>query len=270
MDQASFDFKACFIGIGGKGQEIGQCVNIEFKELIKCFQKYREDDPDLFAENETPLLTVILPNEDRYKPIPDLSNRDIIFLLGSQQDSFFWATREKLISENMCSFLFTLVLLGTGDMACRVQSSTNEAIIFFEKKDGERKITQFMKDMCRVWIFPRLLSRDFSDMKQALSSTTGRYLFFESQPTEYLPNFRQFLSGNIDTIKRASDVFYIASSNLGDGFSIPKHLHPIIDEIEKLTNSECSVIGGDALYAESESAFGVTMICSEKMIRGHV
>jgi len=66
-------------------------------------------------------------------------------------------------------------------------------------------------------------------------------------------------------MKQASGIFYIVSSNLGDDFSISKHLHPIIDEIEKSTNGECTVIGGDALYAESESAFRVTMICSEKM-----
>lgn len=269
MDGASGSFSASFVGIGDKGQEIGQYVNIAFKELLKYFQKCREDDQDFCVENEYPKLTIKSLN-DNSKVHKEISYQDMIFLLGSQQDSLFWAIRDNLISENKGSFLFSLVLLGTGDMACRVQSSTNEAIIFFEENDGEKKLTQFVKDMCRVWIFPRLLSRDFSDMKQALSNTEGRYLFFESQPTEYLPSFRHFLSDNIDTIKRASNIFYIVSSNLGDDFSILKHLHPIIDEIENLTNSECSVIGGDALYAESESAFRVTMICSEKMIKGHV
>jgi hypothetical protein len=259
MDPASCDFKACFIGIGEKGQEIGQYVNIEFKELIKHFQKYREEAPDLFEGNETPQLTVISLTEQQ-----DLPHQDLIFLLGSQQDPLFWAARNKFISGNKCSFLFTLVLSGNGAIGRQHPSSNNESIIFFEESDSEKQITRFVKDMCRAWMFPRLLSCDLSFMNAALSSTKGKYLSFESQTAACLPPFHQFLSDNLETIQRASGIFFIVSSNLGNGFSIRSHLQPVIDEIENAANGECSVIGCDSLYAEREAAFRVTMICGEK------
>jgi len=258
MDSANGHFKACFLGVGDNCQDIRKHVLSEFNDLIVSFRKYCDDDLAFSVDENNPQLTVLSFPEHQNNTV-----QDIIFLLGSQQDPLFWATRQKSISDAKYSFLFTLVLSENGAPGRSHTSSANEAIIFFDRRDKERQITSFVKDMCRSWIFPRLLSRDFSDMKQALSSTKGRYLCFESQPSEYLPGFRQFLSDNIDTIKRASDIFYIVSSNLGHDFSITQHLHPIIDEIEKSTNSECSIIGGDALYAENKSAFRVFMICSE-------
>jgi hypothetical protein len=143
-------------------------------------------------------------------------------------------------------------------------SSYNESIVFFEKNDSEKQITKFVKDMCRVWMFPRLLSCDFSLMIDSLSNTNGKYLFFENQRTDFLPVFRQFLSDNVETIQRASGIFYIVSSNAGSGFSIRNVLQPVIEEIEKAANSECTVIGSDFLYAEREASFRVTMICGER------
>ena len=113
-------------------------------------------------------------------------------------------------------------------------------------------------------MFPRILSCDFSDMNHVLSSTKGRILSFESQTADWLPFFRQFLSGNLETIQRASGIFYIVSSNSGSDFSIPDHLQPVIDEIENAANGECTVIGCDSLYVEGEASFRVTMICGEK------
>ena len=264
MDSSDGHLKACFLGIGDKGQEIGQYVNIEFNDLIKYFQKYRNDDPNFCVGNESPQLTVLSFNEHRENPIQILPHQDLIFLLGSQEDPLFWATREKLISGNKYSFLFTLVLSGNGNIGFSGQTSASESIIFFEKSDSEKQITKFVKDMCRVWIFPRLLSCDFSCMINILSSTKGKNLSFESQSADCLPLFRQFLSNNLETIQRASGIFYIVSSNLGNDFSIRNHLQPVIEEIENVVSSECAVIGCDSLYAEREASFRVTMICGEK------
>jgi hypothetical protein len=79
-----------------------------------------------------------------------------------------------------------------------------------------------------------------------------------------LPSFHRFLSANRQTIQRASSIFYILSSNLGNDFAIPNHLQPVIDEIENVANGECTIIGSDSLYAEREASFRVTMICGEK------
>ena len=260
MDSADGNFTACFVGIGDQGEKIGKHVLSEFNSLIAYFQKYRDDDPSFLADNtEHPQLTVLSFNGNQDYPIQDL-----IFLLGSQEDPLFWATREKIISGNKWSFLFTLVLSGKGAFVWRGQSSNNESIIFFEKNDSEKQIIKFVKDMCRVWMFPRLLSCDFSCMINVLSSTKGERLSFESQTAECLPFFRQFLSNNLETIQRASGIFYIVSSNSGHDFSIRNHLQPVIEEIENAANGECTVIGSDSLYAEREASFRVTMICSEK------
>ena len=264
MDSADSNFKASFIGIGDQGRETGRHVLSEFNDLIKYFQKYREDDPNFSIGNESPQLTVLSLKENSDESIRELPYQDIIFLLGSQNDQDFWGTRDKVISGNKCSFLFTLVLSGKGAFGWRGQSSNNESIIFFEKNDSEKQIIKFVKDMCRVWMFPRLLSCDFSDMKYALSSTKGRTLSFESQTADCIPPFRQFLSNNLETIQRASGIFYIVSSNLGNDFSIRNHLQPVIDEIKNVVSSECAVIGCDSLYAEKEASFRVTMICGEK------
>ena len=264
MDSADSNFKASFIGIGDQGRETGRHVLSEFNDLIKYFQKYREDDPNFSIGNESPQLTVLSLKENSDESIRELPYQDIIFLLGSQENPLFWATRDKVISGNKCSFLFTLVLSGNGDVGCRGQASNNESIIFFKKNDSEKQITKFVKDMCRVWIFPRLLSCDFSCMINILSSTKGERLSFESQTADCLPSFLQFLSDNRETIKRASGIFYIVSSNLGNDFSIRNHLQPVIEEIENAANGECTVIGSDSLYAEKEASFRVTMICGEK------
>jgi len=264
MDSADPNFKACFLGSGEKSQEIGQYVNIKFKELLKYFQEYTEDKTNLLEGNKSPQLTVISLNENKNELIKELSCQDIVFLLGSQNDQDFWATREKIISGNKCSFLFTLVLSGNGDVGRRGQSSSNESIIFFKEIDSEKQIIKFVKDMCRVWMFPRLLSCDFSCMINVLSSTKGENLSFESQTAECLPFFHQFLSNNLETIKQASSIFYIVSSNSGNDFSIRNHLQPVIDEIGNAANGECTVIGSDSLYAEREASFRVTMICGEK------
>ena len=264
MDSADSNFKASFIGIGDQGRKTGRHVLSEFNDLIKYFQKYREDDPNFYIGKESPQLTVISLNDDQDESIKELPYQDIIFLLGSQRDAFFWGTRDKVISGNKCSFLFTLGLSGNGDVGWRGQSSNNESIIFFEKNDSEKQIIKFVKDMCRVWMFPRLLSCDFSCMINVLSSTKGERLSFESQTAECLPFFRQFLSNNLETIQRASGIFYIVSSNSGHDFSIRNHLQPVIEEIENAANGECTVIGSDSLYAEREASFRVTMICSEK------
>jgi hypothetical protein len=264
MDSANGQFKACFFGIGDKGQEIGQYVSLEFKELIKYFQQYRKDKTDLFEGNESPMLAVLSFKENQDNPAQDILNQDLIFLLGSQQDPLFWSTRDKWISGNKCSFLFTLVLSGNGAFGRHHPPSNNESIICFEENDSEKQITKFVKDMCRVWMFPRLLSCDFSCMNNVLSNTKGKHLSFKSKIADCLPSFRQFLSDNIETTQRASGIFYILSSNLGNDFSIRKHLQPVIDEIENAANGECTVIGSDSLYAEREAPFRVTMICGEK------
>ena len=264
MDSADSNFKASFIGIGDQGRKTGRHVLSEFNDLIKYFQKYREDDPNFSIGNESPQLTVLSLKENSDESIRELPYQDIIFLLGSQNDQDFWGTRDKVISRNKCSFLFTLVLSGKGAFVWRGQSSNNESIIFFEKNDSEKQIIKFVKDMCRVWMFPRLLSCDFSCMINVLSSTKGERLSFESQTAECLPFFRQFLSNNLETIQRASGIFYIVSSNSGHDFSIRNHLQPVIEEIENAANGECTVIGSDSLYAEREASFRVTMICSEK------
>jgi len=265
MDSANEHFKACFSGMRKKGQKIGQYVDIEFKELIKYFQKYREgDDPNFCVGNESPQLTVISLNKNSDTSIKELPHQEIIFLLGFQNDRDFWATRDKLISGNKYSFLFTLILSGNGNVGFSGQTSTSESIILFKENDSKKKIPKFVKDMCRVWMFPRLLSCDLSDMNNVLSNTKGKVLAFESQSADYRPLFRQFLSDNIKTVQRASGIFCIVSSNLGNDFSMRNYLQPVIKEIENAANDECTVIGGDALYAERESAFRVTMICGEK------
>ena len=96
MDRAHGRFSATFIGIGDKGQEIGQYVNKEFDELIKYFQKYREDGhPDFCEGNELPQLTVISPNDSPHESIKKLPEQEVIFLLGSQNDQAFLETRNK-------------------------------------------------------------------------------------------------------------------------------------------------------------------------------
>jgi hypothetical protein len=264
MDSADSKFRACFLGIGDHGQKTGKYVLLEFNELIKYSRKYRKDEPDLFVGNESPQLTVISLNENQDSSIQDLPHQDLLFILGCQQDPFFWASREKLISGNKCSFLFTLALSKNGDVKRRDPSSNNESIIFFEEADSEKEITRFVKDMCGVWIFPRLLSCDFSFMTRALSGTKGKYLSFESQTLDFLPSFRQFITDNLETIQRASGIFFTVSSNAGNDFSIRSHLKPVIDEIKRVANGECTVVGCDSLYAEREAAFRVTMICGEK------
>jgi hypothetical protein len=265
MDSADSNFRACFLGVGDQGKKIGKHVLSEFNSLIGYFQKYRDDDPTFSADrNEHPQLTVLSFNEHQYNPIQDLPQQDLIFLLGSQQDPLLWATREKWISGNKCSFLFTLVLSENGAFRSPHPSSNNESIIFFEESDSEKQIIKFVKDMCRVWMFPRLLSCDLSCMINILSNTKGKSLSFESKTADFLPPFRQFVSDNLETIQRASGIFYIVSSNSGSDFSIRKHLKPVIDEIENAANGECTVIGSDSLYAEREASFRVTMICGEK------
>jgi hypothetical protein len=264
MDSADSKFRACFLGIGDHGQKTGKYVLLEFNELIKYFQKYREDKTDLFEGNESPQLTVLSFNEHQDNPIQGLPHQDLIFLLGSHQDLFFWATREKWISKNKCSFLFTLVLSGNGAFGRPHPPSNNESIISFEESDSEKQITKFVKDMCRVWMFPRLLSCDFSRMINLLSNTKGKILSFESKMADCPPLFRQFISDNLETFQRASGIFYIVSSNSGSDFSIRNHLQPVIDEIEYAANGECTIIGSDSLYAEREASFRVTMICGEK------
>jgi hypothetical protein len=189
MDSADGNFTACFVGIGDQGEKIGKHVLSEFNSVSGYFQSYRDDDPNFCVENESPQLTVISLNEKSDESIKALPYQDIIFLFGSQHDQVFWATRDKVISRNKCSFLFTLVLSGNDAFDWRGQSSTSESIIFFKESDGETQITKFVKDMCRVWIFPRLLSCDFSCMINVLSSTKGKSLSFESQTADCLPSF---------------------------------------------------------------------------------
>jgi hypothetical protein len=264
MDSADGNFTACFVGIGDQGEGIGKNVLSEFNSVSGYFQRYHDDDPNFCVENESPQLTVISLNEKSDESIKALPYQGIIFLLGSQRDPFFRTTRDKVISRNKCSFLFTLVLSGNDAFDRRGQSSTSESIIFFKESNGETQITKFVKDICCVWIFPRLLSYDFTDMKHFLSNTKGKTLFFESQTIDCLPDFWQFLSDNRETIKRASGIFYIVSSNSGNDFSIRSHLQLVIDEIENIANGECTVIGSDSLHEESEASFRVTMICGEK------
>ncbi len=265
MDLSNSSFKACFVGVGDQGEKIGRHVQSAFNSLIGYFQKYRHDDPTFSADgNEHPRLMVLSFNERQDRHVQEITNQDLIFLVGSRHNPLFWTTREKLITGNKCSFIFTLVLSDNGAVGWGGQPSVDETSIFFEGSDCEKRIIKFLKDMCRVWIFPRLLSCDFSDMNHALSATTGEYLSFESQTADCLPAFRQFLSKNIETIQRASGIFYIVSSNSGNGFSISTHLQPVIDAIERVVKGECTVIGSDSLYAEKEASFRVTMICGQK------
>lgn len=260
MDSADGNFRACFIGIGDHAEKIGNYVLSEFNCLMRYYERHRDDDPTSSADNnEYPLLTVLSFSENQDQP-----QQNVIFLVGSQQDPLFWSTREKLISGNKYSFLFTLSLPVSGDIGWQGQSSNKESIIFCEESDSEKEITQFVKDTCRLWMFPRLLSCDFSSMREALSGTNGKTLSFESQTVDCLPSFRQFVSRNHETIQRASGVFYIVSSNFGSDFSIRTHLQPFIDEIERVANGECTFVGCDSLYAEKEAAFRVTLICGEK------
>lgn len=264
MDLANSSFRACFVGIGDQGEKIGRHVQSAFNSLIGHFQKYRHDDPTFSAySNEHPRLMVLSFNEHQAH-IQEIPDQDLIFLVGSQHNPLLWITREKLFTGNKWSFIFTLVLSGNGAVGWGGQPSVDETSIFFEGSDCEKQVTKFVKDMCRVWIFPRLLSCDFPDMNHALSATTGEYLSFESQTADCLPAFRQFLSDNLGAIQRASGIFYIASSNLGNDFSISKHLQPVIDEIGKVATDGCTVVGSDTLYAEMEASFRVTMICGKK------
>ncbi|MCX5831358.1 MAG: hypothetical protein NT140_05655 [Deltaproteobacteria bacterium] len=266
MDSADRKFRACFVGVGDKVVEISKPVLTEFNSLIGYYQKCRDDDSSFAVEesNEYPRLMVLSLNEQQDSHVQDIPRQDLIFLVGTQQDPLFWTTREKLITGNRCSFLFTVVLHGTGNVGWSGQPLVSESIIFLKESGSEKRIIKFVKDMSRVWMFPHLLSCDFSDMHHALSATSGAYLSFESQTADCLPAFRQFLSNNLETIQRASGIFYIVSSNLGNDFSISKHLQPVIDEIGKVATGECTVVGCDSLYAEEEASFSATMICGKK------
>jgi len=261
MDSANSNFKACFIAIDDHGKEISKHVNREFKILIKHFLKCQKDDQDFCVENGSPQLSVISPDKNPYESIQALSKQDLIILLDSQRDSLYWAIRDKLISDKKCYFLITLT--STKKSNHRTYAK-NESIIFFAGNDIEKQIIKFAKDICRLWMFPRLISCDFFCMKNILSRTQGEILLFESKTADHMPRFRKFLSDNIATIQQASGIFFIVSSNLGNNFSITKHLQSTIDEIQNSAKDECTIIGSDSLYAESESALRVNIICVKK------
>lgn len=261
MDTANGNFKACFIGIDDKGQEIGKHVNKEFKRLIKFFKLYQEDDQDFWVGNEFPQLTVISPDKKQDESIQALSKQDLIFLCDSQRDSRYWAIRDKLITGGKCYFLVTLA--STKKSKHRTYAN-KESIIFFAGNDIKRQMIKFIIDICRVWMFPRLLSCDMFCMMRMLSNTQGENLLFESKIADHIPGFRQFLSDNISTLQQASGTFFIVSSNLGNDFSISKHLSATIDEIQNAAKSDCTIIGSDSLYIESEFAVRVNMICVKK------
>lgn len=261
MDPADSNFKACFIAIDDHGKEISKHVNREFKILIKHFLKCQKEDQDFCVENGSPQLTVISPDKNPYDSIQALSKQNLIILLDSQRDSLYWAIRDKLISDRKCYFLITLA--STKKSKHRTYEK-NESIISFSGNNIEKQIIKFVKDMCRVWMFPRLLSCDFFCMKNILSNTQGENLLFESNTADHMPCFRQFLSDNNAIIQQASGIFFIVSSNLGNDFSISEHLQSTIDEIQNAAKSECTIIGSDSLYAEGESALRVNMICARR------
>lgn len=257
MDRAHDSFSASFVGIGVKGQEIGQCLNIEFNNLIKHFQKYREDDPGEFWGNEIPQLTVISPNDSPHESVKKLPEQEVIFLLGSQNDQVLWEVRDKIIGLKKHYLLFTLVLSSKEVFNSDIQVNKKESLIYFD--DGyEEQVVTFVKDMCRFGMFPHMVSCDMSYVRDLLSNNHTKLIIFESPYDNHIEPFKQFIADKNDLLKKVTNLFLLIST-CTDSFSLHQ-LNAIVSTIQNAIGDDSNFCFSDSFYATTKDVIRVDIL----------
>jgi len=258
MDRAHGSFSASFVGIGDKGQEIGQCVNTAFKTLIKHFQKCREDGhPDFCKGNELPQLTVISPNDSTYESIKKLPEQEVIFLLGSQNDQVFWEIRNKIIGLRKHYLLFTLVLSSKEVFNSDIHANEKESLICFDDGSEEQVVT-FVKDMCRFGMFPHLVSCDIADISNTLSNNLSKLIIFESPYDNHIEPFKKFIADKSDVLKKVTGIFFLVSSS-NDSFSLHQ-LNAIVSTIQNAIGDDSNFCFSDSFYAATKDVIRVDIL----------
>lgn len=264
MEPADPNFRACFLGIGERGQEVGQHVMLEFKSLMNNFKKCREDDPDFSPVKELPELTIRSVIDESAESINELQHQEIIFLLGPENDPFFWKLRRKLIDLKDYYLLFTFPLSQNRTINFQGHIDHSESMMYIDDIGTEERVIAFVRDICRFKMFPNLLSCDMSSLRNVLANTFISIISFESRSPDYLREFKQLLANEEKQIKKAAGIFYLVSSSLGSSFSITNHYQPIIKSIEDAAECNCVVIGSDSLSSEIKYPIEITILCAKK------
>ena len=263
MDLANGSFTACFIGVGDKGQEIGKKLDIEFKALIKYYEQHRNDEQ--FTEiEEIPQLTVLSVNDSQDESIIILPQQDVIFLLGSQSDQVFWEIRDKIVRlKKTCLGLFSLALSSEGAPHGHMYNNQNELLIYLDHGSEKQAVT-FVKDMCRHFMFPRLVSVA-GWVWEIVPNNLVKIITYESLVDD-IELFKQFLADHREVIKRATGLFLLISSNL-PSFSL-RHINEIFSAIDNAVNADCDRCGCDSLHGDegTDYAIKVNIICGERIV----
>jgi hypothetical protein len=262
VDLANGSFKASFIGLGNKGQEIGKKLDSEFKGFIKCYQEHRNDEQ--FTEDENlPQLTVLSLNDNPDESIKMLPQQNVMFLFGSQDDELFWEMRGMIINLKKTDVLFSLVLSSRKSSQGHIYENQEELLIYLDR-GSETQVVTFVKDICRHAMFPRHVSIVYWAWEIEPNKHV-KIITYES-PSDDIELFKQFLVEHDEIIKTATGLFFIISSNL-PSFSL-RQIADIFSAIENVINVDCNWGGCDLLYGDEGTTYAikVTIICGEQKV----
>lgn len=261
MDYADGSFSACFIGVGDKGEKIAKKIDIEFKALTKYYQQHRNDEQ--FTNNDgIPQLTVLSFQDNLDESIKILPRQGVIFLLGFQDDEFFWKIRDKIVSLKNTSELFSLALSSEGAPQGHIYNNYDELLIYLDH-GSEKQVVTFVKDMCRHFMFPRLVSIA-SWVWEIVPNNHVKIVTYESMSDD-IELFKQFLADHDEIIKSAAGLYFLISSNL-PSFSL-RHISKIFDAIGNAINADCNRVGYDSLHGDegTDYAIKVNIICGQRI-----
>ena len=204
MADCGWNPKACFIGIGSNGEQIIHELKSEWEKLLVFYHLCKEQNPqDFYDVSASPALDFYLFHSipENSKKI-DASKYHFVFRVDDKIDTLFKNKKYIITNEPVISIAITT------DEFRNKRCFQNETIVILPNQGLHSKLSEFVIDLMRFCMFPRLVSFDIADFS-IIHRKTVNALYFKTSNTDYEDDFRDFYKMKVDTIDSGKEPILI-------------------------------------------------------------
>lgn len=177
--------KACIVGSSEIGREVIFKLQPKWKELIQFYLSYKKHNAHEFYDNKsTPVLDFFQIDPQRL-PQNNIDTTKYQFVFLFTDDSLTIDYFRKIAKQNLSSITMVMSMDKIQD---KQSIRSNETVVVFPNQGFYDRVFDFIIDIIRFCMFPRLVSFDFSDFN-IMKKRVVKAIYFRSSTDFYLKKF---------------------------------------------------------------------------------
>ncbi|MBF0227703.1 MAG: hypothetical protein HQK76_19825 [Desulfobacterales bacterium] len=192
-----------------------------------------------------------------------ISKYDLVFLVGSIEDKYFWSVRELILSNNT-DLLITIVpdTLQLKHNKSSIKPHSTESFLLIDNSNFSFITICVIQDICSVLLLPTLICIDYSDIKQALIGRVGSALFIESRIKDSIKLFKKILSEHLNDIILSNSFILINSYDYTVDASDAsfEHMENISEQLFSVIKEDSEAIWSSTDIQKLNTEFRVMLI----------